>query len=562
MAPESSGTRERWHPRKGGATEGVRCNRTTGGLEIVGIVDRRQRAGSPPQPSNRLAPLIPRRLRAPPSTPNPRSVLTLPCRRVVHTPAVAGTPSARSAPIAMEWPTCRLLFLFMAPGNRPPPPHWEEELERALRVAQGSSRGAHGNSCGAEAPDGHPDIPREPAIPDVLPRNASERRHAEAGLLRAVRAVLAHRGIAHGNEATTRPGARICPRCGSSCTVRWGRFSGRQRHRCRSCRRTFSDLTGTPLAYSKRLHLWPAFGACMAAGLSVRRTGRRLGIDKDTAFRWRHRLGYAYAEDCYTLSGPGRVAVAQTLMTASEKGIPTAGRRRPHLRRARLTRSYLSTRVVVSFVLWDGLFTWEFSALPIERLFPTAQDLQGMLGAFVPRGSVLIAPDLRSTALGGFARSHGCTMIRAFEGSVPDSGSHLGASSPTPSMESIESLAHRARTACRGWKRWLRRFRGVGSVHLGSYLAWYRQLVMALGRHLEPWEHGILALEGPRFDPGASATEVEGSPVAKHSASSSGPDRESPSAAEGSSLERSAHLTMTAGLTMVLSGLPGIGEVA
>gem|GEM_PF-6425041 len=31
-----------------------------------------------------------------------------------------------------------------------------------------------------------------------------------------------------------------------------------------------------------------------------------------------------------------------------------------------------------------------------------------------------------------------------------------------------------------GWKRWMRRFRGVASRYLRSYLAWYRQLLTAL----------------------------------------------------------------------------------
>lgn len=81
-----------------------------------------------------------------------------------------------------------------------------------------------------------------------------------------------------------------CVRCGSARIQRWGSFSGRQRYRCLKCRRTFSDLTGTTLAYLKRDRLWGEFGACMLASLTVRAAGARLGIDKDTAWRWRHRV--------------------------------------------------------------------------------------------------------------------------------------------------------------------------------------------------------------------------------------------------------------------------------
>jgi hypothetical protein len=46
-----------------------------------------------------------------------------------------------------------------------------------------------------------------------------------------------------------------CPRCRGRWIQRWGQFAGRQRYRCRGCRRTFSDLTGTPAAYVKKLGL-------------------------------------------------------------------------------------------------------------------------------------------------------------------------------------------------------------------------------------------------------------------------------------------------------------------
>ena len=81
-----------------------------------------------------------------------------------------------------------------------------------------------------------------------------------------------------------------CPRCSCGRVQGWGSFSGRQRYRCKGCRRTFSDLTGTPAAYIKKLELWPAFGRGMEEGESLRAAADRLGIHPSTAFRWRHRL--------------------------------------------------------------------------------------------------------------------------------------------------------------------------------------------------------------------------------------------------------------------------------
>src|SRR5690606_27212552 len=81
-----------------------------------------------------------------------------------------------------------------------------------------------------------------------------------------------------------------CPRCGCERVHRWGSFSGRQRYLCLGCKRTFSDLTRTPAAYSKKLLLWHDYGQCLAEGLSVRRAARRVRIHPATAFRWRHAM--------------------------------------------------------------------------------------------------------------------------------------------------------------------------------------------------------------------------------------------------------------------------------
>jgi transposase-like protein len=81
-----------------------------------------------------------------------------------------------------------------------------------------------------------------------------------------------------------------CPHCGATWVVRWGSFRGRQRHRCRSCGRTFSDFTGTPFERTRKPGLWVTFADGMARGDSVRRSARVCGIAPSTAFRWRHAL--------------------------------------------------------------------------------------------------------------------------------------------------------------------------------------------------------------------------------------------------------------------------------
>ena len=112
-----------------------------------------------------------------------------------------------------------------------------------------------------------------------------------------------------------------CPHCSERRYHRWGHFSGRQRYRCTGCGRTFSDFTGTPLAGSHYPELWRVFAQCMVLGWPVRPTAWWLGVDKDTVFRWRHRLLAAMLEnERVTLQGV--VELDSYRFIASSKGMP------------------------------------------------------------------------------------------------------------------------------------------------------------------------------------------------------------------------------------------------
>jgi len=81
-----------------------------------------------------------------------------------------------------------------------------------------------------------------------------------------------------------------CVRCQCAQTHRWGSFRGRQRWRCLGCRRTFSDLTGTIFFRTWEPGAWLTFVEHLKETPTVRESARAVGINKDTALRWRHRL--------------------------------------------------------------------------------------------------------------------------------------------------------------------------------------------------------------------------------------------------------------------------------
>ncbi|MGH7447681.1 MAG: transposase, partial [Longimicrobiales bacterium] len=124
-----------------------------------------------------------------------------------------------------------------------------------------------------------------------------------------------------------------CPHCHGRSIVRWGGFSGRQRYRCKSCRKTFSDLTRTAFAYSKKIAKWPHYLVLVRQSQTLRSAADRMDVHVSTAFRWRHRLmSHMTAADGTTLTG--QVEVKELLFAHSNKG-----HRRLHETRQRGARS-------------------------------------------------------------------------------------------------------------------------------------------------------------------------------------------------------------------------------
>ena len=83
-----------------------------------------------------------------------------------------------------------------------------------------------------------------------------------------------------------------CPRCSSSYIVKNGRNRiNRQRYKCKSCGKNFSDSSHSPLRCSKKsVQQWLKYMKCMANGLTIRNSAEVVGIHRNTAFYWRHKI--------------------------------------------------------------------------------------------------------------------------------------------------------------------------------------------------------------------------------------------------------------------------------
>lgn len=86
-----------------------------------------------------------------------------------------------------------------------------------------------------------------------------------------------------------------CPHCNSIHIVKFGKMISREnkfnRFKCNDCNKTFSEVTGSPLSYSKKdISKWIMYIECMAKSMTLKEISTELKINIKTAFSWRHKI--------------------------------------------------------------------------------------------------------------------------------------------------------------------------------------------------------------------------------------------------------------------------------
>lgn len=246
----------------------------------------------------------------------------------------------------------------------------------------------------------------------------------------------------------------FCPRCGARPLQRWGQRAGRQRYRCRACRRTCNDLTGTVFAYGKRPELWIPYGQCLLDGLTVRAAAARLGIHKDTAWRWRHQV----------LAGrlAARPPVCQGITEVLARPYPDCHTGERHLPRparhhGAFAPGYRRARIWV-------LFARDRTGTVLARPGGTTPAPRPVLEALFPAPAgplaLLLGPSGPCSALAGFARAHGIAYRQIA------TGAHAPSDDALWHLRNLQALEAR-------FRHWLQRFRGVATKYLARYLHWF-----------------------------------------------------------------------------------------
>lgn len=84
---------------------------------------------------------------------------------------------------------------------------------------------------------------------------------------------------------------KVYPYCGHEEVTRYRRYNKKQRYKCKSCKKTFTDFTRSPISNSKKdIDLWIKYVSCMINGYSVRKCAKEVGISVPTSYYWGHKV--------------------------------------------------------------------------------------------------------------------------------------------------------------------------------------------------------------------------------------------------------------------------------
>lgn len=252
----------------------------------------------------------------------------------------------------------------------------------------------------------------------------------------------------------------FCPHCRSKCVVRHGFCGDRQRYYCKTCTKTFTDLTGTPL---HRLQLKEKFFQslrCMLEGYSLPRTAKTVKVSVPTAFYWRHKILDALR--CLKdeqLSGI--VEADDTYVLYSEKGSRHL-HRPPRKRGGKAKKPGINDEQVCIVVARDRNDHTVSEVATLGR--PTAEGIDAVMGNSISPDSIFCSDKHRSFRK--FARLNDLQYVQL---------------NLSQKIRVIKGLYHiqNVNSYHQRFKSWMRRFNGVATKYLSNYVHWFEFLERA-----------------------------------------------------------------------------------
>ncbi len=111
-----------------------------------------------------------------------------------------------------------------------------------------------------------------------------------------------------------------CPKCEGINIIKNGTQQEQQLYKCKDCGRNFRVTTGTFVYNMHKKELMLDYILCMLEGKSLRKCAKEIGINLTTSFEWRHRILTALRSFDDNVNFFGIMELEELLMKYSEKG--------------------------------------------------------------------------------------------------------------------------------------------------------------------------------------------------------------------------------------------------
>lgn len=265
---------------------------------------------------------------------------------------------------------------------------------------------------------------------------------------------------------------KICPRCGHEEVSRNGKFKGKQRYICKSCRKTFTDFTRSPRYNSKKdISQWILYTKCMINGYSIRKCANIVGISIPTSFYWRHKILDAIRAYMNVGNVGGVVEVDETFFRLSYKGnhsksttftMPRKSRRRgvkgswnskknKEKRKRGISKEQVCVLCAIDRtgnIITELICNGRMKHTDLERLFTDR----------IEDDSILCTDSHKSFIK--FAQNLGIKLHQIKRGKHKEGIYHI---------QHINAFHSNL-------KKWMYRFNGVATKYLSNYMYWFRWL--------------------------------------------------------------------------------------
>jgi transposase-like protein len=262
-----------------------------------------------------------------------------------------------------------------------------------------------------------------------------------------------------------------CPHCSSEEIVGHGNYMGRKRYKCKSCKKTFNDLTGTSVSCIHKKEEWKSYLQCIANNLTLREAAKQVGVSFRTSFLWRHKIIGAFKDvGCTKLEGI--IEGDETFFLYSEKGNKTIEGRSARKRGGKASKAGINDEHVAVLVSTDRNKQPIIEVACRGRI--TTNQIEDCLGKWIGENATVLCSDSHRS-YERFAKDKQLkhVKINASKGQhVKDKVYHI---------QNINNIHHLL-------KDWIKQFNGVSSGYLQNYMNWFRVLRIAgsdMGKHLE-----------------------------------------------------------------------------